>query len=74
MKLKLKEEHKGQILSNSKIIKPVNTNDMSESDFVFYFNNGFAHIFELIEEVVEKKIKKTIFKPKARGKNDFNQN
>lgn len=80
MKLQIKQEYKGQILSNSKVGQ-FEVNNITEELYQFYFKNGFSHIFEAaIEEpdslldIAKKEIdnfkEETKFKFKSRGKKD----
>lgn len=85
MKLQIKQEYKGQILSNSKVGQ-FEVNNITEELYQFYFKNGFSHIFEeIIEEITEAPdslldiAKKEVenfreFKPKSRGKKDESNN
>jgi hypothetical protein len=77
MKLKIKEEYMGQVLSVSKIGgKNVRVADISEAEYLFYFKNGLAFIFEEVvthlkeaKTQAESYIKEKEFEPKKRGKN-----
>ena len=51
MKLKIKIEFLGQILSSSKLPNSVKVDEMAEIDYLFYYKMGLSHIFE---EVCEK--------------------
>jgi len=85
MKLKIKKEYLGQILSSSKLPNSVKVDEMAEIDYLFYFKMGLSHIFEEVQE--EKKedslldiSKKEVenfkdgkkFIAKSRGKNGSN--
>lgn len=48
MKLVLKKEYRNKTLSNGKFRK-FNTNDIAENMYKYYFDNGFAFIFDIIE-------------------------
>ena len=48
MKLVLKKEYRNKTLSNGKF-KKFNTNDITENMYQYYFDNGFAFIFDIIE-------------------------
>jgi len=48
MKLVLKKEYRNKTLSNGKFRK-FNTNDITENMYQYYFDNGFAFIFDIIE-------------------------
>ena len=48
MELVLKKQYRNKTLSNGKF-KRFNTNDIDEHLYGYYFNNGFAFIFEIVE-------------------------
>jgi hypothetical protein len=51
MKLILKKEYKGQVLTCSKLVgKLVVVNDIQEHEYQFYYKNGLSFIFEYVCE------------------------
>jgi hypothetical protein len=47
--LKIKKKYLGKTMSNGKVGK-FNTNDITDKTAMYYFNNGFEHIFQKIKE------------------------
>lgn len=52
MKLKLKKKYKDVVVANG-LVKDINTNDMPESRYEYYYNNGFAYLFTTVKEIVQ---------------------
>ena len=62
MKLILKKEYKDSIITRNKTV--FNTNKVNEKDYLIYYYDGFADIFEKPEEP------KVIWPKKSSNKND----
>ena len=49
MKLKLKTKYKNVVVANG-LVRDINTNDMLESRYEYYYNNGFSYLFTQVKE------------------------
>ncbi len=51
--LRIKKKYRSKSMSSGKFLK-FNTNDLDEKQFQYYFDNGFAHIFDVLCDKCEK--------------------